>query len=230
VVDVNLNMKAIKIGNKIPLPANAEQLRRRLTVMGTAWFFVASNNTSRGYLKGLEMHLWTEYANHLLGKFVLGMLGGEDGAATSPGDWTIILNYDQEVRRDMISRMQKGTPISPALREAMSCPVVKDRYLVTPLQQRTLGRKRPNDNAWQPPTRKPKGGKEKGAGKGQEKGGKDNKKTPGCKGKNAKGERICFAFNNQKEGCTVANCTYAHCCGVCFKQKTPMFECNRKSS
>ena len=72
----DMTLKAIKVGTKVPLPTNPEQLRRRLSVMGTCWSFVASAHSSRPYLAGLGMHVWTEYANYLLGKFVLGLLGG----------------------------------------------------------------------------------------------------------------------------------------------------------
>jgi hypothetical protein len=64
----------------------------------------------------MEVHVWTEYANYLLGKFVLGILGGEDGAPVGSADWEVILTYEQEIRREMVVRMQAGTPLGTALR------------------------------------------------------------------------------------------------------------------
>ena len=78
------------------------------------------------------------------------------------------------------------------------------------------------------PTKQPRTDKVKGKGKGKDKGkGKHTDKGKGkngCKFKNAKGEQICYAFNN--EGCTRAGCKYKHECGVCFKEGVPLSRCN----
>ena len=67
-------------------------------------------------------------------------------------------------------------------------------------------------------------GKDKGKGKPTDKGKGKN----GCKLKNAKGNHICYAFNNVNEGCTRAGCKYKRECGVCFKEGVPLFRCNRQ--
>jgi hypothetical protein len=225
--DSSMNLKAVKVGTKVPLPVNAEQLRRRLSIMGAAWYFVASSHSSRSYLREMEVHVWTEYANYLLGKFVLGILGGEDGAPVGSADWEVILTYEQEIRREMVVRMQAGTPLGTALRGAWSDPIVKDRYLVSALQRRTLRARRGGEDALPPPKRprgQPKDTKGKGKGKKQEK--KDSlRTTAGCAGATPDGNKICYAFNNRGEGCARKNCPFAHVCGVCFRQKTPMFDC-----
>ena len=143
--DSSMALKAIKVTPTVPLPANPEQLRRRLSIMGAAWVFVAGAHGSRPYLKDADMHVWTEYANQLLGKFVLGLLVDDVGGSVAPGDWTIILDYEHEVRRDMVERMLGGMALGKALRAAWADPVVRDRFLVTPLQRKTMGRKRAAD-------------------------------------------------------------------------------------
>ena len=55
--DASMTLKAVKVSVTIPLPANAEQLRRRLAVMGAAWCFVASSHPEVAVLRGVEMHL-----------------------------------------------------------------------------------------------------------------------------------------------------------------------------
>ena len=145
--DSSMALKAIKVTPTVPLPANPEQLRRRLSIMGAAWVFVAGAHGSRAYLKDADMHVWTEYANQLLGKFVMGLLVDDVGGPVAPGDWTIILDYEHEVRRDMVERMLGGMALGKALRAAWADPVVRDRYLVTPLQRKTMGRKRAADGA-----------------------------------------------------------------------------------
>ena len=87
------------------------------------------------------MQVWTEFGDYLLGRYVLGVLGGVDGAALGDADWHIVLDYEHEVRRDMVRRMLTGTPLDQALRAAWADPVVKDRFLVTPLQRRTLSKR-----------------------------------------------------------------------------------------
>ena len=265
--DSSMALKAIKVTPTVPLPANPEQLRRRLSIMGAAWVFVAGAHGSRAYLKDADMHVWTEYANQLLGKFVMGLLVDDVGGPVAQGDWAIILDYEHEVRRDMVERMLGGMALGKALRAAWADPVVRDRYLVTPLQRRTMGRKRPADvpesSADGGPKKLTKGARRKAArdaqvdwaeraerelanlkrqnsGKGGGKGGgKDNDGKGGGKGggkdvnrfgcnfKTPDGRLICFAFNNEKEGCKKPNCNMAHVCGVCFEKGTPLFKCKR---
>jgi len=54
--DSTMTLKAIKISATVPLPANGEQLRRRLGIMGAAWCFVASSHSSRPYLQCMDVH------------------------------------------------------------------------------------------------------------------------------------------------------------------------------
>ena len=84
------------------------------------------------------MQVWTEFGDYLLGRYVLGVLGGVDGAAPGDAEWHIVLDYEHEIRRDMVRRMLTGTPLDQALRAAWADPVVKDRFLITPLQRRDL--------------------------------------------------------------------------------------------
>ena len=177
--------------------------------------FVASTHSSRQYLRDVGMHVWTEYANHLLGSLVLGLLGGDDGTWVGRSEWEVILTYEQEVRREMINRMASGTPLDNALRGAWADPVVRDRFLVAPMQKITLAGKRvfgyeggpgPKRVKQEPGSSsdRPKGsskgevkGKVKGKGKG--KGSKGSQGQTECKDKTPQGNRICFAFNSRTD-------------------------------
>ena len=170
-----------------------------------------------------------------------GFGGGEDGEPVGKEDWSIILAYEHEVRRDMITRMSEGTPLPKALREAWADPIVRDRYLVTPLQRRGIAGKRSAPSA--PGTGESKKakarakaaaqvaqvqttagrGKGKGKGKGANRGSGVNEW--GCAVRTADGAPICFAFNNPKTGCQKSNCPFAHVCGVCFRKGEPMQTC-----
>jgi len=200
--------------------------------MGACWTFAASAHTSREYLKDNNVHIWTEYANHLLGKFVLGILGGEDGAAVSFAEWDIVLKYEQEIRREMVTLMLKGVPLTKALKQAWNDPIVSARFRVAQLQQRTFHRA--GGGGAGPPPKPPKRqrtekGKGHGLGKGKEQGrntkGKGNTKgLPGCASVTPQGKRICYAFNN--EGCSAHACTFEHVCGKCFGSH-PMHQCSQ---
>ena len=240
--DTAFTLKAVKVSKKIPAPANPEQLRRRLATMGAAWAFVAAAHPSRPYLQGVGMQIWTEYGDYLLGRYVLGMLGGVDGAALGDSDWQVVLDYEHEVRREMVQGMLAGTPLERALRAAWVDPVVKDRFLVTPLQRRTLA-KRPAPPAEQSHNKKHKaessgqgkanqtqgngkGGGKQGGRKRPPRNASFSVSTSGCSAAMPTGTRICFAFNNKGEGCKLGvACQFAHVCGVCFQKDVPMFEC-----
>ena len=231
--DKDGTLKAMKVTANIDLPANAEQLRRRLAIMGAAWSCVASAHGRRAYLGNYDIHVWTEYANHLLGKFVLGILVGEEGGAVAQADWEIILAFEHEIRRDMVERMLKGVEMAAALRAAWVCPIVKDRYFVTPLQKRSFSGKRSREQMEESFTfrgfRESKGkGKNnaKGKGKGKSKGKEKGNNINGCERFTPGGNRICFAFNNQAEKCAKVSCSFSQVCGVCFKKGKPMWDCS----
>ena len=243
-------LRAMKVATKLALPQNPEQLRRRVNVLGAAWAFVASAHGGRPYLKDFDLHVFTEYADHLLGEFVLGLLTGGEGVAASAADWEVLLTFEHEVRRDMIHRMMNGKTLSAALREAWADPVVKDRYLVTPLQSRTIS-KRPREVAVQiqglqiqgaPGTGKRARRRaaaeaaakahvkqnDKGKGKGKHGKGKGKGKRPdnGCQSQTTNGKRICYNFNDQSVKCARSNCPFVHVCGICFKENRPMYDCD----
>ena len=233
----DMTLKAIKVSAKIPLPANPEQLRRRLAVMGACWAFVASCHTSRAYLGEASMHVWTEYANYLLGKFVLGILGGEDGEAVGKLEWSIILEYEHEIRRLMVTKMLEGTALASALREAWNDSVTRDRYLVLPLQKRSISSKRPAGSSSSTPvaSKKQKVKAEeavvpymnnKRAKKGKGKGAANP--VAGCAERTSSGEPICFRFNDKTQGCARPKCFFAHVCGVCFRKGVPMHQCKHQ--
>ena len=143
----------------------------------------------------------------------------------------------------MVRGMLAGLPLEKALRAAWADPVVKDRYLVTPLQRRTLS-KRPAPPAGgeakkpkQENRAEPRGQGKGGGGNGGKGGGKKEQKgkrfstssSSGCAAATTSGSRICFAFNNRSEGCKRgAACPFAHVCGVCFAKDVPMFDCKHQ--
>ena len=76
---------------KVPEPQNAEQLRRRLTVMKNAFVMISLKHTNRKELQGEWDRTFEEYKDYLLGEYVY-MLAAKDAdrqhdidAAVEPG-------------------------------------------------------------------------------------------------------------------------------------------------
>ena len=71
-----------------------------------------------------------------------------------------------------------------------------------------------------------RGGGSKGSGKGKR--GKSKTSGGGCAKMTPEGKPVCFAFNNESEKCMKIGCRFQHVCGVCFKPKTPMYDCKHE--
>ena len=163
------------------------------------------------------------------------MWGGEAGEAAGKDDWGIVLGYEHEVRREMVNKMLEGTPLEKALRDSWTDPVVRDRYLVTPLQRRSITGKRvapqapAGSGSASKKKRKTGGGGEvrqpevRQSSSSQGKGKGKVRAFNGCASTTPDGRRICFAYNN--EGCQRPSCSFLHVCGVCFKKGEPMNRC-----
>ena len=70
--DTSGKISAVKESSTVPLPADTEELRHRLSLFGTAWFFVKYQQTSCQYLRDFNPQTIVEYGDYFLGKFVLG--------------------------------------------------------------------------------------------------------------------------------------------------------------
>jgi hypothetical protein len=230
-------LKAVKVGAKVSLPADTEALRKRLALLGTAWMFLGSHQSNRGYLKGLTPQLFQEYASYLLGEFVMGLISQDSrGATVSAPSWDLLISYEHAIRVRAVLHVRKGITFVAALRMAWEDPLVKERHFSTPLAleatkwKKSLPLEAPPGSWGEPASKKAKFAEEKGKGKGSRKAknkgkgkGTKTENKDGCKRKTPDGKSICFPFNTQ--GCTAASCQYMHVCGRCFKQGTPMSTC-----
>ena len=233
----NNELKAVKVGTKVALPKDPEDLRKRVTVLGTAWMFVGFQQTHKTYLKGLTPQCFTEYLTYLLGEHVLG-LGAKDSAGNLMAypPWSLVLSYEHALRTKAISLVKKGAALKDALKSACEDPLTKERNFTTPLCLES-SRKRSADpsassSSYQPPAKVANKGRPKGSGKGSGKGaGKSTSKTPGCASRTPEpdSKAICFKYNNEQFKCNAkGKCRFAHVCGVCFKKNTPMYQCNHQ--
>ena len=69
-----------------------------------------------------------------------------------------------------------------------------------------------------------KGGKNGGKSGGKGGGKKSKGKGKTCARTTPSGQGVCFNFNNHS--CNKPNCTFAHVCGVCFKENVSMQNCS----
>jgi len=241
------SLEAVRVGKKLPLPSNTEQLRSRLEVLGNSWCMAGFLHTNRVYLHDLSPNVFDKYVRYLLGKHVLGLVtSGPPGTVPTGPTWEAVLHYEHEVRKQAMRLMTEGVALKDALVQAWEDPVVRDRSFTAPLAMSRV-RSAPPPGEWsgeggafKKPRRqnRPKTadkGEGKGGGKGQ--GGKGKKGKGGKEGSSTgaarttpSGKNVCFAFNNRAEKCTKKDCRFEHVCGVCFRKGVPMYECNHNGA
>lgn len=162
-------LQAIKVDTKLALPSGTEELRARVTLLGTAWLFAAFANPHREYLKGLSPQVFQDYLSYLLGEYVYGLKSAAvAGASPVYPSWELILTYEHELRKKALKLIRTGARLAEALATACADSVTKERNFTTPLQ---IAPKRaaPSD-LQEPPKKLLKGQSEKGNGKGKAKG------------------------------------------------------------
>ena len=135
----------MKIAASVPLPHDSEELRSRLTLLGTAWVMVSFQLTGNELVKDLRPYIFTEYCDYLLGKHVWGLTAlGSDGRHFGNPSWTLLLQYEHEIRAQAYSMMEtRGVPLDQALKQAWCDQTTRDRYFLTPLALEQ--RRRPMD-------------------------------------------------------------------------------------
>ena len=222
--DTSGAIKAVRSYPKVPMPRDPEELRQRVTLLGTAWAFVALSQPNAEIIQGVTPQAWQEYLEYLLGPHCYGLCARNAyGETMAAPPWTLLMSYELEIRRKMAELMTEGTPMSKALKTATKDPVVKERYFTTPVALASVtGVKRKADEAFGGQDgwgAKGRGNRAKGKGRGGR--GKDGKGKnvggKGCANKTPDGKPICYKYNNQNERCVKAKRTFLHVCGRCFK-------------
>jgi len=212
---------------KVQEPGNAEELRRRLTIMRNAMVVVALRHTNRTELQGEYEKVFEDYKNYILGEFVYGLVArDEEGHTIASPPWSLVLSYEHAVRKQATRLVnQEGRNWTVALKEAWKDGTVKERHFTTPL---ALYAKRPtppwrNQEVQQPPQKQQKGtwGK-KGQGRGK---GKSAAQGGHCASHTPAGEMICYRYNSG-EKCQAKKCKFKHVCGICFSPKHALPECS----
>jgi hypothetical protein len=230
-------LKAIKVASTVPLPVDTETLRRRITLLGTACIFVATQHTNRAHLRGVTPQLFQEYLQYLLGEYVLGMLTKDGlGRTIHNPAWHLLIGYEHAIRVKAAYLIRKGATYRDALRTAWDDAVTKERHFSTPLAMDTVTRRAPQQPSYpsqpgEPLSKKAKKAAAAQKGKGKGKGKPDNTtagltkgKTGGCARTTPDGKPVCINFNSAK-GCTRDSCRFLHACGKCFTMGVSLTAC-----
>ena len=146
--DIGGSTKAVKTTTKVVLPLNPEELRRRLSLMGTAWMFAKSAHANREFLRDLSPQTFLEYTEYLLGDFVMGALAKDArGDVASAPSRELLLSYERNMRKKALEDVRKGSTLAGALKKVTEDPLVKERYFTTPLAHEAMRRPTPSQPA-----------------------------------------------------------------------------------
>jgi hypothetical protein len=224
-----LQMK--KGAQQVEEPKNPEALRKRLKLLGLGLMFLGIRHSNRPYLQGLTPQLFEDYLTYLLSEHCYYLQGkSAEGYNISGPSWAQLLIYELQVRKKAWWLVQSGgTPFADALRAAWKDPVVKERYLTTPVALAGVPFKRSVESDSGSSAKRSKGAKGKGRGKpskgrGKGKGTKSVTDRLGISMTTPDGDGICFGYNDFATRCRDRNCRFKHVCGACFG-KHPVYAC-----
>ena len=211
IFDAKGNLSVKKGSSTVPLPSGPEQLRRRLSIMQNCMMMLSIKHVSHEELKDIDKALFDRYKDYILGDYVWGLSSTDlRGNQIQTPPWSLVLSYEQAIRKKAFSYMQSETiRFGAALEKAWKCAVTKERHFITPLALYSK-RSYPPPGDWDP------------KGKGKVKGKNDKGKGKG-KGTGPKGEKICFRFNQGK--CSYKKCKFDHICNKCFQKGHNALNC-----
>ena len=216
-------IKVRKGYNECPPPKGPEEFRRRVMVLAHTFLLAQLKYPQKAALKELQPQHFLRYLDLMLGEHVFGLKAkNQCGDTIATPEFSLLLSYDFQVRRQAIRLVNEGAVLHDALKTAMLDTTTKERYFLTPnvySQVALCARMDP------PRSRSPKGtspswkhswkGFSKGRGKGK-KGGKSKTKDKSSLHDNTPdGRQICWKWNSPHDRCRFA-CGRLHVCMYCF--------------
>ena len=202
-------------------PGNLEELRSKIILMANHFIFAKLRYTNKGILTNISPFTFLDYLGYLTGKYVAQMeTQTVDGIALHRPSIKLLINYDHQMRKEVIEQMNEGKDMAAELHSVTKNSDLRERHFSTPLAVSSASQSLEKNNArWQPYPPNEKGkGKHKGKhkGKGKFKGEFLHATTPD-------GRQLCFAWNNKNEGCK-GGCNRVHACRVCLSTSHPTFQ------
>jgi len=121
-----------KLKNKVP--ANPEELRRRLRILGNAYLFMAIRHPLHAVIGDVSKEMWSNYADWLNGGKVSGMkINNDRGEQVAQPSWTLVLSYELQVRKRMALLMNtEGISIAKALKSACEDSELRSEHFHSP--------------------------------------------------------------------------------------------------
>ena len=116
-------------------------MRARLEVLSNAWLFARARDPRRSWLMDFSESVLREYTKYILGKKVYGMKAsymddkGNKVEYGSGPDWSVILNYDWEMRMQAIEWVKDcNMTMKEAFEKVVTDRDVRDLHFMDPWQ------------------------------------------------------------------------------------------------
>eukprot|EP00913_Durusdinium_trenchii_P020480 g19239.t1 len=124
-----------KASTKVPEPANAEELRRRLSIWKNAMVMISLKHSNRHELQGAWEETVEQYKDYLLGDYVYGLSAKDaEGQTFAAPPWKLVIAYEKAIRKQAVKLTNtEGKPLTVALKMAWKDATVKERNFTTPL-------------------------------------------------------------------------------------------------
>lgn len=204
-----------------------------MQVVANTYLLAQLKYPQKAALRDLQPVHFLRYLDLMLGEHVLGLKAKDkDGNVIATPEFSLMLAYDYQIRRQMVKLVNSGQTMAVALKAAMMDTTTKERYFITPnvYSQVASGysrggggtgstetpRSRTPDvrsdgygSSWRPKG-KGKGKKgQKGKQRGTHMGHQLHDKTPD-------GRQICWKWNSPHDRCRYA-CGRLHACQICYE-------------
>jgi hypothetical protein len=96
-----------------PKPKDAEELRNRHRIIGSAWVMVHLQHANRTWLQDLTVRDWEKITDYVVGdKVAKFQIRQEGGGLTQPPSWFIVLHYEYELRRKAYELITEGNSMT----------------------------------------------------------------------------------------------------------------------
>ena len=216
-VDNSGHIRITRTKAKSKMPGTTEEYRKVMKVEMHAWLAMASRYKSKHWLHGLTADPFLKFVEFILGDRVYGIQipTSEGSQQKLRPDWSIVLAYEQKLRKEAMKRVIEGHTLADALTSVIKDADLKEAYFTTPVALKaSLNDSQPNK--WQRFNSKGSfGGSPKGSGnfqKGKSKG-KSKGKAANMADSRLKGLNLAWRTPDNRELCFAWNA--GECSGAC---------------
>lgn len=181
-LDCNGNFRTKRVTQKVALPSDSEELRRRVRLLGVTFSVAKTLHPNRAWLASASTEVWLDHLDYILGPRVWGLNLGGDDLKLKPS-WKVILEYELAIRQEAMRLIvHEGKDLKDALMAARKCSELKDIHFMTPALVHTI--RDANSSSYGAPPRGRQGGRSNDGPYEQWKDGGSRKSEAKSKGKN----------------------------------------------